>query len=153
MKRETADLAPTLPMQPISLDVLREKYFKLAEKTMEATKEVGDSIRSIQNSARQNIAEVGNAVKSIDEANELAGSSGAALGEIVSLAAANSSIVASIATAAEEQSATSDEINRAIEEISHVVEETTSGMVHSSSAVQDLAHMAQDLRKVMEGLK
>ena len=133
--------------------VVADEVRKLAEKTMEATKEVGDSIRSIQNSARQNIAEVGNAVKSIDEANELAGSSGAALGEIVSLAAANSSIVASIATAAEEQSATSDEINRAIEEISHVVEETTSGMVHSSSAVQDLAHMAQDLRKVMEGLK
>ena len=133
--------------------VVADEVRKLAEKTMEATKEVGDSIRSIQNSARQNIAEVGSAVKSIDEANELAGSSGAALGEIVDLAAANSSVVASIATAAEEQSATSEEINRAIEEISHVVEETTSGMMHSSSAVQELAGMAQDLRRVMDGLK
>ena len=133
--------------------VVADEVRKLAEKTMEATKEVGDSIRSIQNSARQNIAEVGSAVKSIDEANELAGSSGSALGEIVDLAAANSSVVASIATAAEEQSATSEEINRAIEEISHIVEETTSGMVHSSSAVQELAGMAQDLRRVMDGLK
>ncbi len=133
--------------------VVADEVRKLAEKTMEATKEVGDSIRSIQNSARQNIAEVGSAVKSIDEANELAGSSGSALGEIVDLAAANSSVVASIATAAEEQSATSEEINRAIEEISHIVEETTTGMVHSSSAVQELAGMAQDLRRVMDGLK
>lgn len=35
MKRESADLAPTLPMQPISLDVLREKYFKNDEKDVE----------------------------------------------------------------------------------------------------------------------
>ena len=35
MKRETADLAPTLPMQPISFDVLREKYFKNDENDVE----------------------------------------------------------------------------------------------------------------------
>ncbi len=31
MQRETTDLAPSLPAQPISLDVLREKYFKNGE--------------------------------------------------------------------------------------------------------------------------
>ncbi|QNP50089.1 adenosylcobalamin-dependent ribonucleoside-diphosphate reductase [Diaphorobacter aerolatus] len=35
MKRESADLTPTLAMQPISLDVLREKYFKNDEKDVE----------------------------------------------------------------------------------------------------------------------
>ncbi|MBF5002763.1 adenosylcobalamin-dependent ribonucleoside-diphosphate reductase [Diaphorobacter caeni] len=35
MKRETADLTPTMSMQPISLDVLREKYFKNDEKDVE----------------------------------------------------------------------------------------------------------------------
>jgi methyl-accepting chemotaxis protein len=120
---------------------------------MEATQEVGSSIHAVQQSARINIEEVGKAVASVSEANTLANSSGEALGEIVSLAAANSSVVASIATAAEEQSATSEEINRAIEEINHIVGETAEGMVQSSAAVQDLSRMAQELRRVMDGLK
>ncbi|WP_404301426.1 adenosylcobalamin-dependent ribonucleoside-diphosphate reductase [Alicycliphilus denitrificans] len=35
MQREIADLAPSLPVQPISLDVLREKYFKDGESDVE----------------------------------------------------------------------------------------------------------------------
>jgi methyl-accepting chemotaxis protein len=133
--------------------VVADEVRKLAEKTMSATQEVGGSITAIQQAARKNIEEVGTAAKSITEATELANSSGAALKEIVDLAAANSSVVASIATAAEEQSATSEEINRAIDEINRVVGETTQGMVQSSAAVQELSQMAQELRMIMEKLK
>ena len=133
--------------------VVADEVRKLAEKTMSATQEVGANIRAIQNSTRTNISEVGNAVQNISEATDLANSSGDALKEIVSLASANSAIVASIAAAAEQQSATSEEINRAIEEINMVVGETSQGMIQSSAAVQDLSSMAQDLRRVMERLR
>ncbi len=133
--------------------VVADEVRKLAEKTMHATQEVGANISSIQQSARTNITEVDRAVKNIGEATELAGSSGAALQEIVDLAAANSSVVASIATAAEEQSATSEEINRSVEEINRIAGETTEGMIQSSSAVQELARMAQELRTVMDQLR
>ena len=133
--------------------VVADEVRKLAEKTMSATQEVGNSITAIQKSAQANVAEVDSAVKSIGDATELANSSGEALKEIVDLAASNSAVVASIATAAEEQSATSEEISTAIEEINRVVGETTDGMVQSSAAVQELSHMAQQLQGVMEGLK
>ena len=133
--------------------VVADEVRKLAEKTMSATHEVGSSIKAIQQSTRVNIDEVGNAVKSITEATGLANSSGSALGEIVELASANSAVVASIATAAEEQSATSEEINRAIDEINSIVGETTEGMLQSSAAVQDLSRMAQELNRTMEALK
>ena len=133
--------------------VVADEVRKLAEKTMSATQEVGSNIQTIQNSARTNINEVTNAVKHITEATELANASGQALGEIVNLAAANSSIVASIATAAEEQSATSEEINHALEEVSRIVMETSDGMVQASSAVQDLSRTAQQLKNIMEGLR
>ncbi|MDR1490151.1 MAG: methyl-accepting chemotaxis protein [Desulfovibrio sp.] len=133
--------------------VVADEVRKLAEKTMSATQEVGGSITAIQQAARKNIEEVGTAAKSISEATDLANASGESLKEIVDLAAANSTIVASIATAAEEQSATSEEINSSIEEINRVVNETTQGMVQSSAAVQELSQMAQELRTVMEKLK
>ena len=132
--------------------VVADEVRKLAEKTMTATHEVGSSITAIQHSARTNIDEVGHAVTNITDATGLANSSGESLKEIVDLASANSAVVASIATAAEEQSATSEEINRAIEEINQVVGETTEGMVQSSAAVQELSQMAQELRRVMDGL-
>ncbi|MDL2316028.1 methyl-accepting chemotaxis protein [Desulfovibrio sp. OttesenSCG-928-A18] len=133
--------------------VVADEVRKLAEKTMSATQEVGSNISAIQQSTRKNIEEMENSAKGVAEATELARSSGDALAEIVHLAAANSSVVASIATAAEEQSATSEEISRAIEEINHIVAETTDGITQSSQAVQELASMAQELRKVMESLR
>ena len=133
--------------------VVADEVRKLAEKTMSATKEVGTNINAIQQSTRANITEVGNAVGSITEATGLANSSGQALQEIVNLASANSSVVASIATAAEEQSATSEEINRAVEEINRIVAETSGGIMQSAAAVQDLSRTAQELRRVMDGLK
>jgi methyl-accepting chemotaxis protein len=133
--------------------VVADEVRKLAEKTMQATQEVGGNIQAIQNSARTNIGEVTNAVKNIGEATELANSSGQALQEIVDLASSNSSVVASIATAAEEQSATSEEINHALEEVSRIVAETAEGMVQASSAVQELSQQAQQLNRVMDSLK
>ncbi|MDR2604891.1 MAG: methyl-accepting chemotaxis protein [Desulfovibrio sp.] len=132
--------------------VVADEVRKLAEKTMTATREVGSSIGAIQQSTKTNIQEVGSAVTHIGEATGLADASGAALKEIVELATSNSSVVASIATAAEQQSATSEEINRSIEEINRIVGETSSGMVQSSAAVQELSQMAQELNRVMDQL-
>ena len=133
--------------------VVADEVRKLAEKTMEATQEVGSRITAIQHSARTNIEEVGRSVSAVGEATSLANSSGNALGKIVELASSNSAVVASIATAAEEQSATSEEISRAVDAINQVTSETTEGMLQSSSAVQDLSRMAQELHAVMGRLK
>jgi methyl-accepting chemotaxis protein len=133
--------------------VVADEVRKLAEKTMSATREVGSSINAIQSSAKINIAEVSEAAKSITEATNLANTSGHALAEIVGLASANSSVVASIAAAAEEQSATSEEINRSIEEVNRIVAETSEGMRQSSLAVQELSKMAQELNAVMAELR
>jgi len=133
--------------------VVADEVRKLAEKTMSATQEVGANITAIQDSTRRNISAMQDAAKGVAEATDLATSSGSALSEIVSLASDNSSVVASIATAAEQQSATSEEINRAIEEINKIVSETSDGMTQSSQAVQELSHMTQELRTIIDSLR
>ena len=133
--------------------IVADEVRMLAQRTMAATQKMGGDLNAIRVSARLNIEEVGNAVESVSEATDLAGFSGKALDEIVRLASNNSSVVASIATAAEEQSATSEEINRAIDEINRITGETTDGMVQSSGAVQELSAMAQELKSVMQALR
>ena len=133
--------------------VVADEVRKLAEKTMQATGEVGGSISAIQSSSRVNIDAVAEASRAVAEATELANSSGEALTEIVSLASDSSSVVASIATAAEQQSATSEEINMAVNEINQIVTETAEGMIQASAAVQELSQMAQELNRVMAELR
>ena len=133
--------------------VVADEVRKLAEKTMSATKEVGESIAAIQSSTRTNMDSMAGAAQSINEANDLANNSGDALKEIVELASATSAVVTSIAAAAEQQSQTSEEISLAIAEINTVVAETTDGMIQSSAAVQELAHIAQELNQVLDSLK
>jgi methyl-accepting chemotaxis protein len=132
--------------------VVADEVRKLAEKTMHATNEVGSSIKAIQEAAETNAESVNNAVTSVAEATGLAAQSGEALSEIVALSSESSSLIAGIATAAEQQSATSDEINRAIEDVNRVVAETTDGMMQSAEAVQELAGMAVELKMILDRL-
>ena len=133
--------------------VVADEVRKLAEKTMAATQEVASSITSIQQSTSISIEEVNKTGERVVQATDLASSSGEALHEIVDLATSSSNVVASIATAAEEQSAASEEINQAIEEISRIVAETSEGIMQSSEAVQELSRMAQELRSMMDELR
>ena len=133
--------------------VVADEVRKLAEKTMQATTEVGSNITAIQSSAKMNMEAMAEAFRAVTEATGLANSSGTALVEIVDLASGNSAVVTSIATAAEEQSATSEEISRAITEVNQIVGETTEGMIQASSAVQELSQMAQELNRIMDQLK
>ncbi len=133
--------------------VVADEVRKLAEKTMTATTEVGLSIRGVQESTRINIGRVSESTEFASKATELAGVSGQALEEILTLVNANTLLISSIATAAEEQSATSEEINRAVDEINQITGETANGMTQSSQAVNDLSSMAQELRQLLERLQ
>ncbi|KUG27549.1 methyl-accepting chemotaxis protein [hydrocarbon metagenome] len=133
--------------------VVADEVRKLAEKTMGATKEVGDNIRSIQSATRKNIEDMNQVGAMVEKATDLSTTSGTSLAEIVSFSDESSSQVQSIASAAEEQSAASEEINRSIEEVNRVAMETADSMEQSAHAVSELAAMAGELRRLIEELK
>lgn len=133
--------------------VVADEVRKLAEKTMSATTEVGSNITAIQTSTNNNMQRVADTAQAVNKATGVAETSGKALDEILDLVNANSSLIASIATAAEEQSATSEEINRAVDDINRIAEETAGGMQQSSGAVRELSVMAQELRTLLDRLR
>ncbi|MDR3641778.1 MAG: methyl-accepting chemotaxis protein [Humidesulfovibrio sp.] len=133
--------------------VVADEVRKLAEKTMTATKEVGDAIRGIQDGTRKSIHGVERSMESIQQATTLAEQSGQALHTIVGLVETSSDQVRSIATAAEEQSATSEEINRSVEGISRISHETAEAMNRSATSVAELALQAQNLKTLTDQLR
>ena len=133
--------------------VVADEVRKLAEKTMTATREVGEAIRGIQEGARKNMDNVDRAVSTVEEATKLANQSGEALQQIVALVDTATDQVRSIATASEQQSATSEEINRSIEEINRISSETADAMRQSAQAVGELASQTQNLRALIDRMK
>lgn len=133
--------------------VVADEVRKLAEKTMGATKEVGDSIRSIQQVAKGNIEAMDSTVGKIAAATELSSRSGEMLQAIVEGVEASAERIQSIATAAEQQSATSEEINQSVDEINQITLDTSEAVGEAAMAAARLAEQAQELEAIIQDMK
>ena len=133
--------------------VVADEVRKLAEKTKQATTEVGNAIRGVQGGTRKNMDNVDRSVKTIEEATQAARLSGEALREIVKMVDTVSDQVRGIATASEQQSAASEEINKSVEQVSAISAETAQAMREAATAVQELANQSQVLKRLVDDLK
>lgn len=133
--------------------VVADEVRKLAEKTMDATKEVGEAISTIQGGARRNVEDMNKAAEAVEGATSHVNESGAALGRIVSLIDSATDQVRSIATAAEQQSAASEEITAAVDDIRRISEETTEGMSQANAAIISLVELADALKGLIADLR
>lgn len=129
--------------------VVADEVRKLAEKTMSATGEVHGAITGIQKGAQNNVKATIMAVEAVHRSTEMAGQSGEALNAIVEVVETTADRVRSIATAAEEQSATSDEINRATNDVSQVCGETELLMLEAGESIANLSKLAGDLSGII----
>ncbi|MGM0609802.1 MAG: methyl-accepting chemotaxis protein [Thermodesulfobacteriota bacterium] len=129
--------------------VVADEVRKLAEKTMSATKEVGEAVSNIQEGSKLNISNMEEAEKSIGETNDLAQESGAVLEEIVDIVEQNADQVRNIATASEEQSSASEEVANATDDINRIASETADAVAESRDAVDELSRLAKDLEEII----
>ena len=133
--------------------VVADEVRKLAEKTMTSTTDVGKTVSTIQKSVSQSMSQVDKAVDLIAEATEQSSKSGEALSSIMSMADNTADQISAIATASEEQSATSGEINRAVAQINDISRQTAQTMQEAAKAVSDLAAQAQALSLLIDEMK
>lgn len=133
--------------------VVADEVRKLAEKTMTSTIDVGNAIASIQQSASQSINEVDLAVRNIATATDFSNKSGEALQEIVGMVDQTADEVRAIATASEQQSATSEEINRSIADVNHIAATTAESMQLAMTELEALRKQAHSLVELIEHMK
>ncbi len=133
--------------------VVADEVRKLAEKTMAATKAVGQAIGDIQQDSRRNSEVTHRAVSSVRESTALVDRSREALTGIVAMVEQTAQQIQSIATAAEQQSASSQEINAATEEIRHISSENAQAMERSNAVVHEVSEFALRLRSLMDALQ
>ena len=133
--------------------VVADEVRKLAEKTMTATREVGEAIAGIQNAATANIGTTRKVLDDLSRAVDLSNHSGEALRAIVAGVQTSADQIRGIATAAEEQSAASEEINKSVEEINGITTSTARNVADSARAVEELDEQMARLRDLIRELK
>ena len=133
--------------------VVADEVRKLAEKTMAATKDVAGFITTMQQSVRRNSAKTDETTRAIAAGTDKAHASGVMLEEIVGIVSRTSDQIRSMAAAAEEQSATTEQMRQTAEEISRISHDTSDAMAASARAVTSLAGQARELEVVISGLE
>ena len=133
--------------------VVADEVRKLAEKTMNATKEVGEAVNSIQQGTETNIEYMNEAGDLVEKSTSLSNNAGDSLREIVEMVQENADQVRNIATASEEQSAASEQINTSTEEISRIASEVADSMQQSAQAISELAALSGDLQNLIKRMK
>ena len=133
--------------------VVADEVRNLAEKTMTSTTDVGNAISAIQKSTADNTRLVMGAVEKIEKVTEMVSHAGEALLGIVSLADTTADQVRAIATASEEQSATSEEITQSVDSINNIAKENAANMQEARKAVEEMVNQTHVLSQLIEQLQ
>lgn len=129
--------------------VVADEVRALAERTTRATKEISDMIRSIQGETRQAIISMEEGLKETEKGAAEAGQLETALQSILEQVNSVTMQVSQIATAAEEQTATTREITNNIQMMSEVVQQSATGAQESSASAAGLARTAEHLQTLV----
>ncbi|WP_208738243.1 methyl-accepting chemotaxis protein [Oceanidesulfovibrio marinus] len=133
--------------------VVADEVRKLAEKTMQATKEVGEVVRAIQTSAEKSQTSTESAVASVMRGVESSTTAGEKIQEILAIIEQTTDRVHGIAEAVAQQSMASDQVSEATNHILSSAEETAAAMDESARAVSELARMASELKSIIKDMK
>ena len=133
--------------------VVADEVRKLAERTTQATDEVAKSIKEIQGGTSVAVSKIDAGAKRATSGVELANSAGDALGRIVASSQNLGGMISSIAAAAEQQSAASEQIAKSIENINAVAKESSQGAGQAAEGATSLSSQADRLQTLVGRFK
>jgi methyl-accepting chemotaxis protein len=133
--------------------VVADEVRALAERTTRATREIGEMIKSVQQETKCAVIAMEEGVNEVARGSEKASDSGRALEQILQQINDVNAQIQQVATAAEEQTATTSEISNNMQQITEVVARTSRGTKDSATAAAQLSVLAEDLRRIVSQFK
>ena len=129
--------------------VVADEVRTLAQRTQTSTREIQQMIEKVQGGARNAVSAMESGCELASASVSKAGDAGSSLGTINSAVSSINDMNMQIASAAEEQSAVAEEINRNIVNIGVVADETADGSEKTARSSEDLAQLGNQLQSIV----
>ena len=125
--------------------VVADEVRALAERTTRATREIGEMIKAIQTETKGAVIAMEQGVRQVETGTDEAAKSGEALRDILELVNDAAMQIGQIATAAEEQTATTSEITSNMQQITDILRVTAEETHKSAQSTGRLNALADEL--------
>jgi twitching motility protein PilJ len=133
--------------------VVAEEVQRLAERSSEATKQIGAIVKTIQTDTNSAVAAMEKSTEGVVEGARLSDAAGKALTEIETVSNSLARLIQSISTATEAQTEVAATVTKNMQQIQEITSQTTEGTKMTAESVGQLTKLSEELRDSVAGFK
>jgi len=133
--------------------VVAEEVQRLAERSAEATKQIGAIVKTIQTDTQDAVSAMEKSTQGVVEGARLSDAAGQALAEIGMVSQRLSQLIEGITTATEEQAKSATNVAKSMQGILNITQQTTEGTKRTAVSIGQLADLAKELKGSVSGFK
>jgi twitching motility protein PilJ len=133
--------------------VVAEEVQRLAERSSEATKQIGAIVKTIQQDTNDAVVAMERSTEGVVEGTKLSDAAGQALNEIGEVTANLAQLIASISLATHAQIEIEQKVTGLMQQIQLITSQTTEGTKQTAGSIGQLADLAEKLRASVSGFK
>jgi twitching motility protein PilJ len=133
--------------------VVAEEVQRLAERSGEATKQIGAIVKTIQADTQDAVAAMEKSTQGVVEGAKLSDAAGQALSEIDFVTKNLAQLINQISQATHTQANATNKVAQNMQDILEITRQTTRGTQQAAGSIRDLAAVAQELKSSVSGFK
>jgi twitching motility protein PilJ len=133
--------------------VVAEEVQRLAERSGEATKQIGAIVKTIQADTQDAVAAMEKSTTGVVEGAKLSDAAGQALAEIDTVTKNLASLIQKISQDTQVQAASANRVAANMQDILEINRQTTTGTQQTANSIKDLTEVASDLKASVSGFK
>src|SRR5688572_21256143 len=133
--------------------VVAEEVQRLAERSGEATKQIGAIVKTIQADTQDAVAAMEKSTTGVVEGAKLSDAAGQALSEIDFVTKNLAQLIQTISQATQSQANATTKVAQNMQDILEITRQTTRGTQQAAGSIRDLAAVAQELKSSVSGFK
>ena len=126
--------------------VVAEEVQRLAERSGDATKQIGALVRTIQTDTHDAVAAMEKSTQGVVEGAKLSDAAGSALSDISRVSNRLAELIQGISYETEQQATSANSVAHNIQHILTVTEQTKGGTQQTAQSIRELSHLAQELK-------